>query len=132
MSLCELLFLASLALAAMYALAILLRLACYSVGIDIPALGRACGVSTIVAGGSLLAGLLIQIGLVGGPRFEPMLQFLAFVLMLMVNLALSVSAFVWLLNLSPGRAFNLWLVQTVLFLASLGFFSVVGMLFGLL
>lgn len=132
MSLCELIFLASVSISALYALAILLRLSCYFVGIDVPALGRAYGVTTIVTGGSLLAGLLIQWGMASGPRFEPILQFLAFILMLLVNLVLSVATFTSMLNLGSGRAFNLWLVHTLLFLLGLGSLSAIAMALRLL
>ncbi len=126
MSLCELLCLTSAAVAASYALAIVLRISCFLAGVDIPALGRAWGVATTLAASSLFVGVIIQGSLASGPRFQPILQFLAFVLILLTHLGLSLLAFTKWLGLGAGKAFNLWLIQTMFLLVCFAICGVVG------
>jgi hypothetical protein len=113
-SLCELFFLLSLAALTVYFLTIILRVACHFSGVPIPAIGRAVFTTGTVTGVSLLVGVMIQWTLVTDQVFSPLLQFFAFVLILLANLALSLGAFRPLLHLRAGQAFSVWLIQTVL------------------
>lgn len=104
-------------LAAVYALAILLRVACYYRGVEIPALGRAMFTAFSTSSLSLLAGLLIQVAIVGFNNYQmnPGLQFVALLLALSAHVLITTGLYVPLLGVNYGAAFSVWLAQAVTF-----------------
>jgi hypothetical protein len=111
--------------AGVYALAILLRVACYYRGVEIPALGRALFTAFITAALSLTAGGFFQLAIVGPDpvRLNLFAQFLALFLALSTHVMITIGLYVPLLDLRLGQAFSVWLAQAVTFVAF-------GMLFG--
>lgn len=111
----------ALAALAVFALAILLRVACHFCGVTIPALGRAYFTAAASVGLTLVAAYFILEVLQGARGFTPGRQVTAWVLMLIANGAISTVAYAPLLEVRLARAFHVWLVQAVVFLA-LGLF----------
>lgn len=110
---------------AVYALAILLRVACYYRDVEIPALGRALFTAFATSALSLLVGLLIQIAIVGIGNYPigPGQQFVALLLALSAHVLITTGLYVPLLGVRYNAAFSVWLAQAVTFL-------VLAMIFG--
>jgi hypothetical protein len=108
-----------------YALAILLRVACYYRNVEIPALGRAVFTAFVTSALSVAAGGILQFAIVGiePVRFDPVAQFVALLLALSTHVMITVLLYVPLLDLKLSQAFSVWLAQAATFIAF-------GMLFG--
>lgn len=119
MNIFDLLILMVMLLAAVYALAILLRVACYYRGVEIPALGRALFTAFITCILSLTAGGFFQVAIVGLPPVRPnaLPQFLAFLLSLSSHAMITIGLYVPLLDLRLSQAFSVWLAQAAAFIA---------------
>jgi hypothetical protein len=108
-----------------YALAILLRVACYYRSVEIPALGRAMFTAFITSALSLAAGGVLQAAIVGiePTRLNLFAQFVALLLAFSTHVMITVLLYMPLLDLRLHQAFSVWLAQAATFIAF-------GMLFG--
>jgi hypothetical protein len=124
-SVLEILIFLALAPVAVYALAILLRVACYYRGVEIPALGRAFFTAFATSSLSLLVFLLLQFVLVGGNDYPSTgNQFVALLLALSAHVGITTGLYVPLLGLRYSAAFSVWLAQAVAFaVLAIGFGS---------
>jgi hypothetical protein len=118
-----------LAAAAVYLLAILLRVSCHFCGVEIPALGRAyftafAATSLTVVVVVALQGLFVGFG-VG--RVDLILQFAVVMLGLAAHMAIAVTVYALALGMRAGKAFSVWLMQALVFS---GFAVLLGCCFG--
>jgi hypothetical protein len=105
--------------------AIALRVACHFAGAEIPALGRAFGAALLTWGLTLAIGVIMQAFVVGvgDPHSDIVLQFVVFVLALLVSLMLSATLYVHLLSVRFAQALTIWVIQIVVVAG-------IGLLFG--
>jgi hypothetical protein len=114
----------ALAAIAVYVLAILLRVSCSFCGVTIPALGRAyfaAGLSAILTAGASLFLFALTNRLLG--YHPPLDTFSAGLLTFIANGVISTLSYAPLLETRLGSAFNVWLVQAVVFV---GFGLLIG------
>lgn len=114
-----------LAVVALYVLAILLRVSCHFCGVAIPALGRAYFTAAASVGLSAVAAYFIGAFVAELLRtgFSPSLQFVALLVLVGANGAISTAVYAPLLETHLAKAFKVWLMQAVVFMA-------LGLLFG--
>ncbi len=107
----------TLAPVAIYALAILLRIACFYRGVEIPALGRAVFTALTTSFLSLLVCMLSQIAFVGidRNRGDMVAQFMALFVGLSAHVLITTGLYVPLLGVRFGVAFSIWLAQAAAF-----------------